>query len=366
LAVLGTALAIVCLAPAGTSARLDQVLVRADTAFVTVSDAGDGWTIGNDIIHYDLAIDHQAQAVVMQGIQDMTSGRAWLRSADPDTYVTINEKKILIGSATTIFDYFGAYEWWGGVRLDLVYRVPSVPLVITRSYASYPGSAIIESWTTFAATGSRSATLSSLTNYAFAIANGELRWVSGTQVPPENGGSFSEQFGDLDDGQVFTLGSDRRASEQALPFFGVRVEGSEFFGSILWSGSWRFEARRDGDDIRIQLGLPSFPTTLPAGGTLETRIASDGDGRAAIAVTGDAYVRASRASARPVLPPARDRQHVVRVRHLHRRRHDARRDEHGGCDGRRAVRHRRRLVVRHQSQRPDRLRHVVGQLGTGS
>ena len=35
-----------------------------------------------------------------------------------------------------------------------------------------------------------------------------------------------------------------RASEQVVPWFSVRDEDVEFFGAILWSGSWRLRLRR--------------------------------------------------------------------------------------------------------------------------
>ena len=74
---------------------------------------------------------------------------------------------------------------------------------------------------------------------------------------------------DLDDGQTFGVGSGGRASENNVPFFSVRSGEKQFFGAMLWAGSWSLKVRRQGEDVDVQLGLPSFTTSVDPGGTLE-------------------------------------------------------------------------------------------------
>ncbi|MEO8070812.1 MAG: alpha-galactosidase, partial [Acidobacteriota bacterium] len=258
-------LAGLALLPAQVILHGDGQLVQVGDAFVDHDDAG--WTIGNSVIRY--SIGETGDGIGIRSIAD-PQGRDWHRSTASDNSVQINNQTVSIGSAATPFLDAEAGEWWGGVKLDVRYQLPSAGLEITRSYACYPGSSVIETWTTFTVRGTRAVILSDLNDYAFSIQDGTLNWITGLNVPDEEGGPFSKLSGDLDDGQVFTLGSDTRASETAMPWFSVRApEGDEFFGSVLWSGSWRFRIERHGDIDKLQVGLPSFHTTLAAGAVLE-------------------------------------------------------------------------------------------------
>jgi alpha-galactosidase len=253
-------------------------LVTSGSAFVS-SDAG-GWVIGNEYIRYSLG--RQGSAVVVRAIEDTVSGLNWRRAATPDSFVTVNGKRVDIGSSATVFQGATAVEWWGGVKLDLKYKVSSASLDVTRSYVCYPGGPVIETWTTFQAAGNPSVALSDLTNFALTIGNGTVRWIDGADVSDDRE-PFTLGAQDLADGQTFDIGSDRRASERTMPWFAVSAwtsdveqtqparvrNATQFFGSMLWSGSWSARIRRAGGNAAVQLGLPSFVTTLGAGGTLE-------------------------------------------------------------------------------------------------
>ena len=303
LRVLSFALLAVWLVSTGTVARGDQPLLQVDSAFVSAADDASGWIIGNELIRYNL--DLGGQAVGVRAIQDAQTGFDWLRSNGPDSFVTINNQRVLVGSGSTVFDRASVTPWWGGVRLDLTYRLLSTPMAITRSYACYPGSSVIEMWTTFQMLGTRSATLSEMTNYALAVPNGTLHWLTGAQTPAESGGPFTLAQGDLDDGQVFKLGANDRASEEAVPYFAIDANGAQFFGSILWSGSWRFQAQRTGDQIGVELGLPAFTTTLGPGASLESPHAILGftnDTVPAVSVAIRSFIDKALRHGRPVAP----------------------------------------------------------------
>jgi len=259
---------LVCLWPKGILLRGEEPLVQVDDSFVTADDDGRGWTIGNQLIHYSFGADGQTFGI--RSIQDVVDGREWQRSSAPDTFVNINGLRVQIGSSATPFQRASATEWWGGVRLDVTYRHAASQMNITRSYACYPGSSVIETWTTFEVSGTKSVSLADLTDFSFSIPNGTLHWVSGLNSSQEGGGSFTKGEGDLDDGQIFEIGSSRRASEDNMPWFSVKVDGAEFFGSIMWAGSWRIKVQRQNDAIAAQVGLPTFATRVNGGGTLET------------------------------------------------------------------------------------------------
>jgi len=257
---------VLCLIPGGVFVHGDDVLLQIDDAFVTNSDGT--WTIGNEMVRYSLARD--GNTIGVRAIADPLSDRDWHRSNGPDSFVVVNSQKIDIGSPTTPFVEATTSEHWGGVRLDMKYRLPAADLDLIRSYVVYPGSSVVETWTSFTETGRQTIALSDLTNYAFKVENGKLRWVTGLNTKDENGGPFTLNEDDIDDGQTFEIGSNGRASEDNVPWFSMQVEEAQFFGSILWGGSWRLKMQRSGDQVALQMGLPSFATSLGAGGTLET------------------------------------------------------------------------------------------------
>ena len=126
--------------------------------------------------------------------------------------------------------------------------MPSAAMEITRSYVVYPGSPVIETWSSYQVTGSRAVNLSDLNAYRLLIESGRLRWITGLHTDDDRGGPFTVNEDDLDDGQTFGVGSGGRASENNVPFFSVRSGEKQFFGAMLWAGSWSLKVRRRGVD----------------------------------------------------------------------------------------------------------------------
>jgi len=256
------------LVPAGSLLRGDQPLVQVGETFVT-ADGDRAWTIGNASIKY--SIGDAGGSIVALGLVDPVSGKDWNHRNATDGYVSLFGQHLDLGSPTTQFVSATTTEWWGGVRLDLHYIVPAQQFQITRSYACFPSSAVIETWTTYQTTGTQTLTLSDLNNYSLTVPNSTARWVTGVNTPDEAGGAFTRASGDLDDGQVFELGSNTRSAEQQVPWFGIGSdETSEFFGAIMWSGQWHLRLQRVADTIVVQLGLPVFMTSVTRGAPLET------------------------------------------------------------------------------------------------
>lgn len=261
------ALVALCFLPAGVL-RGTEPLIQEDDAYITANGSS-GWTIGNALMRFTL--NRQGGATVVGGITDVTGGHEWSQSNSADGYITVANQRFNLGSTATPLVNASTSEWWGGVRLDLHYTIPSQQLDITRTYACYPASTVIEVWTTYHAGNGRTVTLSDLNNYTLSVSSGTAQWVSGTSTPDESGGPLTRQWGELKEGQLFEIGSDTRSSETAVPWYGITLDDStEFFGAMLWSGSWRTDLVRHGGTIDVRVGLPVFPTTLQRNATLET------------------------------------------------------------------------------------------------
>jgi alpha-galactosidase len=250
----------------GIALRGADVLIQIDDAFV--SSRGGLWTIGNALVRYSLG--REGSNVGVRSIADPLSDRDWHRSEGPDNLFSANGQRIEIGSSLTEFHGAAVAEHWGGVRLDLGYRVPSAALDVTRSYVVYPGSSVVETWTTYQVTGTRAVLLADLASYTLAVEPGRVRWVSGRSIPDERGGPFTVNEHELADGQTFELGSKTRASETSVPWFSIRSGDAEFFGAILWGGSWNLKLRGGRNEIAVEIGLPPFTTSVGPGGTLES------------------------------------------------------------------------------------------------
>jgi alpha-galactosidase len=264
---LSLALVALALVPAGGLLHGDEPLVQINDAFVT-ADGAQAWTIGNPAIRYSIAAT--AAGLTARALVDPASGQDWHASDATDGSVTVGGVQLAFGAPGMSFVNATTTEWWGGVRLDLHYAIPSQQLEITRSYACFPMSAAIETWTTYQ-TGNRTVILNDLNNYTLAVPASTVRWVSGVTTPDEAGGPFTRQGGEFDDGQILQIGSDTRSSTQYVPWFGVGpADSSQFYGAIMWSGSWRLRLERHGGEIDARLGLPAFNTTLSPSGTLET------------------------------------------------------------------------------------------------
>src|SRR5262245_43375383 len=211
------ALISLCLIPGGVSLRGDQPLIQVDDAYVQAIDGG-GWAIGNAAVRYTLS--RQGTAIGVGGIIDVGSDHDWSRSRGPDSFITVNGQRISVGSSLTTFVNASASEWWGGVRLDVHYGIAAYALDLTRTYAIYPASSVIEVWTTYQ-TSTRAVTLADLNDYAFSVENGTMKWVTGLLTADEDGGPFTVKTGDLDEGQVFQLSADGRASERFVPWYSI-------------------------------------------------------------------------------------------------------------------------------------------------
>src|SRR5262245_18292144 len=118
-----------------TRAHGDEPLIQLGSAFVTEDDTGRGWVFGNDLIRYSLG--QVGTAIGVRAIEDPVNEREWHRSNDPDSFFSLNGQRVTIGSSATPFVRASVSDWWGGVELDLTYRIDSVPMEVTRSYVCY-------------------------------------------------------------------------------------------------------------------------------------------------------------------------------------------------------------------------------------
>lgn len=269
-----------------------SLLIEIEDAYAT--HGAEGWAIGTGGVR--LVLTQSGGSIGIASIQDPVGAVEWYRGSGlPDSSVVIDGQRVTIGGALTRFSGASVSEYHGGVRLDFRYALVSPAsqitdwynrggrdrrspgalaaakrVEVTRSYVAYPGGGTIEVWNTFHSTGTDEITLSDINVYTLAVRPGELAWINGLNATEAEGGPFTRLSGELEDGQSFSLGSDRRATEYHVPFFSLSSGDETLFGALAWSGSWGLQLTRRNDVVTASFGLPPFPTSLAAGTTHET------------------------------------------------------------------------------------------------
>ena len=201
-----------------------------------------------------------------------SSARQWMVAAAPDTTVTINDAAVRFGSRQDGFTFESAAgtQQGPGLQLDATFLFADTTLV-TRHYFVVPGTPTFEVWTTIESLDGSPFTVANLNAFRISVPFGTVRWIRGLQgdnADVEHDSAFSLQSRSLASGTSLSFGSTRRSSETAIPYFAVDGSPDEFFGALLWSGAWSFQASRAGSTLALSLDVGSMRTQ--ATGALDT------------------------------------------------------------------------------------------------
>ena len=149
-----------------------------------------------------------------------------------------------------------------GVLLVFTFEHRNPRLRITRSYAAYPGSPTIETWTRLEAPDAAvPLALTNLIGWQLTMPAATMKWVGGLRGYSTVGElePFEIAEGLLDPGQSWEIGSDRRSTEQYIPFILVDDGAESFYGGVMWSGAWRLTIERGDDRMRLTARFPESP-----------------------------------------------------------------------------------------------------------
>jgi alpha-galactosidase len=214
-----------------------------------------------------------SRLLVPQRLLNPATERRCDLAAEPDVTITVGDEKLTLGHtgpltlSTTKSSATGT-----GVRLDFVFEHREKRLRITRSYAAYPGSPTIETWTTVENLGSGSVQARELVGWQFTMPLGRVRWLGGLRgdnADNTQAGAFALDEWELDAGDRLEIGSERRSTEEFIPYFLVENGPDVFYGGIMWSAGWRLAFERHGDSLHVRSLFPGVGTTVPAGEPLE-------------------------------------------------------------------------------------------------
>lgn len=260
-----TLAAAVLLGAAGGALAADGAVVasRGD-AFIRHDGGSDVWSIGSTALELTLGLN-SARTLVPQRLANPVTGREWDLASEPDVTITLGGERVSLGGAGVTFSGASARTTDNGVRLDFTFEHTAQRARIVRSYACYPGSPTIETWTRVEATGSQSIETTSLVGWQLTMPFGHVRWLGGLRGDSANSDESASFYLDdraLEPGERVEIGSDRRSSEDFIPFFVVDGGRDHFYGGVMWSAGWSISFERRDDALRVTSYFPSVITTV--------------------------------------------------------------------------------------------------------
>ncbi|HZR25164.1 MAG TPA: alpha-galactosidase [Vicinamibacterales bacterium] len=238
------------------------VVATVDDAFIAHQSNSDTWVIGGAALEVTIGFD-ASKTLAIQQMSNPLTGRAWPIAPATEPDVTVGGERVpLSSSGTTTLLSADASSTEYGVTLTFTFEQRSRGVRIRRSYACYPGSPTIETWTRVEATGG-SIDVSNMLLWRLAMDNAHVRWLGGLRgdsADNEEAGAFELADRDLEPGERIDIGADRRSTEQFIPFVLVDAGRDEFFGGIMWSGSWQIAIERGDDQLKITAAIPNVAT----------------------------------------------------------------------------------------------------------
>ena len=258
-----------CLLVGASAAAADRpplVATKGD-AFVSHQSGSDVWSIGTATVELVVGFD-ASRALALQRLFNPATGRALDITGSPGYAITAGGERMTLTSSGAVTFVSAIPEVnQQGVTLTFTFEHRAQRLLFTRVFASYPGSPTIETWTRVTSTGGEGSALNDLVAWSFTMPLGNVRWLGGLR------GDSADSDGAVEDAFVFAehnfapgerldLGSDGRSSEAFVPLFLVDDGRDEFFGGLMWSGSWRATLERANDRLRVSVLFPGVATAV--------------------------------------------------------------------------------------------------------
>jgi len=247
------------------------VVAQTGDASVSRDEAANTWTLSSSMMAFTVGFEQGTLRAIERRSSRLTA--PFTIAAAPATVISINGREVTLGANE--LETFRAVALADGVRLDLVFTLRSQPVRVTRSYAVYVRTPIVEAWTKFEALSGTS-TLQGLNAWQLTVPAGIVRTITGLMADdadnpnPNVAKQFTIQREDVAAGRRLDFGAEGRSSETTVPWFAIERSDALFFGGLMWSGSWTLSIERTGSSLRTTLGLGSTITTVAPDRSVET------------------------------------------------------------------------------------------------
>ena len=258
-----------------SAAGTPVILASVDDAFIAHDTSSDVWTIGSRDLVMAVGFGSDRSLALLQ-ISNPVTGRSWDIAPGADVSLTIAGDRTVLGRSGGLTSLVSAEAEADehGVRLIFVYEHRLLRLRIARTYACYPGSPTIETWTRIDATNAAGPiALTDLVGWQITMPVATVKWLGGLRggtADNAESGTFELASRDLDPGERIEIGGAGRSTEEFVPFVLVDAGLDEFYGGMMWSGAWQIAFERSADDmLRVSAQFPGTSTTAAPGKPIE-------------------------------------------------------------------------------------------------
>ena len=259
--------------PAGADTT-QVILASHEDAYVVRDTATREWAMGSAGL--ELVIGFNAEGTLaLRRLWYPATGRVSGVGADVEIGLTIGGENVALQESGKAVGFLRATadETGTGVRLSLTFEHRASHALLTRSYAMYPGSPTIETWTHVEVPSTPAAVaIANLVGWRLTMPPGNVKWVNGMRGGTSDemvAATFAIEGGDVQDGGHLEIGSSRRSSEAFVPILFSDNGEDSFFGGLIWSGSWRIAVDRYSDVLSVRADFPGVAMAASAGHPVE-------------------------------------------------------------------------------------------------
>jgi len=259
-------------AASARAADRPAIVAQREDAFIAHQTGSEVWWIGSANLELVVGFD-ASRALALQRLSNPTAGRSWDITPGPDVSFTAGGEPITLAAsgATTLISVETRVSEFG-VVLTFNFESRAQRLLVSRVYACYAGSPTIEAWTRIASSGGEGTPLTDLVAWRMTMPLGHVRWLGGLRGDSA-GGTVEDTFvvadRDLNPDERIDLGAVGRSSETYVPLVVVTGDRDEFFGGLMWSGSWHAALERADARLRVTLDFPGIATEVTPSRALE-------------------------------------------------------------------------------------------------
>jgi alpha-galactosidase len=254
---LAALLALATLAP--QTARAAIVVASHEDAFITHEAGSDSWSIGSHELELAIGFD-AAGTLAPRRLFNPITDQLWDITPEPDVSLTAGGELIVLSRSQGFkLADVTMRETGAGVLLVFTFNDDARHLRVARSYAAYPGSSAIETWTKISSNAV--APLSAVVGWQMTMPSAMVKWLGGLRRDSVWGElePFELFERTLDPGEHWEIGATGRSTEEYVPLIAVDDGRSTFFGGVMWSGAWRITCDRAADRLRVRALFPDAP-----------------------------------------------------------------------------------------------------------
>ncbi len=270
--------------PSSLPSLEDKIIARSGDAYIAYDAETLTWEIGTAGIARRMDFDSDGGYHLAAFVNKATK-REWLApgsGASAELHLILNGEEIVGTSRDFQFNHFST-AMNRDKSLELHIGLARDHLHVDFTYIAYPGTSVIEQWTTLVNTGSETIeNLTALDSFSVAVQPSAdpltLYWVQGVspyfpdQSKTDPVPSLRLRSTQLTEYTQQVIGSNGRSSQESMGWFVLASPALHegMFGGIEWSGTWQLSAARAKNETEIRAGVAEIRKNITPGEVFES------------------------------------------------------------------------------------------------